>query len=222
MRPELFVFDMIGTTVQPSDAIPEAFVDAFSSVGLELTAEQVTDVRGKSKREAIGQMLATSLDKSEAERLQDQVYETFQKSLRAHYRNGNVHPVAGARATFDWCHSVGANVALTTGFDHNVAGILISKLGWDEILDAMVCNDDVAGGRPAPYLIQEAMRRTSTGSVSAVASIGDTVSDLQAGVNAGVRWNFGVLTGAHGRGRLSAVDSAIILGSVAELPEYHW
>jgi phosphonatase-like hydrolase len=222
MIPELFVFDMIGTTVEPSDAIPEAFVDAFSAVGLELTTEQVTKVRGKSKRVAIAELLAIDLDSTEAKELQDRVYESFQNTLLAHYRDGAVHPIEGARITFDWCHSVGANVALTTGLDHDVAGMLISRLGWDEIMDAVVCNDDVVEGRPAPHLIHEAMARTETSSAELVAGIGDTVSDLQAGENAGVAWNFAVLTGAHDVATLSEIDGAIILESVADLPEYRW
>jgi len=222
MRPGLFVFDMIGTTVQLSDAIPEVFRSALSSAGLQLSDEEITVVRGRSKREAIAELLASHLEQDEAARLQEQVYAAFQTGLEDHYRSGAARPVEGAAEAFTWGRSVGAKIALTTGFDRCVAELLVKSLDWAGKVDTLVCNDDVAAGRPAPYLIQEAMKRTSTGSASTVASIGDTVSDLQAGVNAGVRWNFGVLTGAHDRGRLFAVDGAIILGSIAELPEYHW
>ena len=54
-------------------------------------------------------------------------------------------------------------------------------------------------GRPAPYLILRAMEATGASSVHKVASVGDTTLDLQAGYNAGVRWNVGVLSGAHDR-----------------------
>ena len=222
MRPELFVFDMIGTTIEPSDAIPGAFRSALSRTGLHLSDDEISAVRGRSKREAIADLLASHLEEDEAARLQEPVYAAFQSSLEEHYRSGAVRPIEGAAEAFEWCRSVGAKIALTTGLDSNVADLLIESLGWAGKVDALICNDDVAAGRPAPYLIQEAMRSTGMDSVSKVASIGDTVSDLQAGVNAGVHWNCAVLTGAHDRSRLSGVDGAIILQSVAELPEYRW
>lgn len=222
MIPELFVFDMIGTTVEPSDAIPRAFQSALSTAGLRLSDEDISVVRGKSKREAIAKLLAANLGQKEAARLQEQVYAAFQNGLEDHYRDGAVRPLEGATEVFEWCHSVGAKNALTTGFDRNVVDLLIEGLGWAGKVDALVCNDDVAAGRPAPFLIQEAMRRTKVESVSTVASIGDTVSDLQAGISAHVGWNFAVLTGAHDVATLSEIDGAIILESVADLPEYRW
>ena len=222
MFPELFIFDMIGTTARPSDAIPQAFLGAFSAVGLQLTNEQVTAVRGKSKREAIAELLTAGGDEFATANLQDQVYAAFQATLEAHYRSGNVRPIEGAGETFDWCHSNGAKTALTTGFDRTIADILIAKLGWAKQLDAVVCNDDVPQGRPAPHLIQMAMEWAGINEAERVASVGDTVSDLQAGANAGVGWNVGVLSGAHHKARLSAVNGAIILNSVADLQEHRW
>jgi phosphonatase-like hydrolase len=220
--PDLFVFDMIGTTVESSDAIPEAFLSAFAAVNIELTADQLTNIRGKSKREAIAEILTASLGDSVSNDLQSRVYEAFRESLVTHYRDGNTRPIRGARETFDWCHSSGASVALTTGFDRNVAGILIEQLGWEELLDALVCNDDVSQGRPAPQLIHEAMERTGISAARHVASIGDTTSDLEAGANAGVGWNIAVLTGAHTKARLSGIDGAILLDGVTDLQEYAW
>ncbi len=222
MYPVLFVFDMIGTTIQPSDAIPDAFQSAFAANGIRLSGEQITAIRGKSKREGIAELLTQHLDQDEAERLQDRVYDAFRTGLIDHYRNVGVQPIECATETFAWCRSVGAGVALTTGFDRNVAELLIGNLGWAHDIDALVCNDDVAKGRPAPFLIQEAMKSTGVVKVDRVASVGDTVSDLQAGVNAGVGWNFAVLSGAHARERLMTVDGAAILDSIANLPTYGW
>jgi len=222
MIPKLFVFDMIGTTVEPSDAIPHSFRAALFTAGVKLSDEDISAVRGKSKREAIANLLASNLGQDVAARLQKPVYEAFQCSLTKHYRSAEVRPIEGAAGVFEWCRSVGAKIARTTGFDKNVADLLLQSLGWAGKVDVLVCNDDVAAGRPAPLLIQEAMRRTKVDSESTVASVGDTVSDLQAGVNAGVAWNFAVLTGAHDKEKLSGVEGSIILESIAELQEYRW
>jgi phosphoglycolate phosphatase-like HAD superfamily hydrolase len=42
--------------------------------------------------------------------------------------------------------------------------------------------------------------------------------DLQAGQNAGVRWNVGVLSGAHSRQQLEGAAHTHLLASVAETP----
>ena len=73
-------------------------------------------------------------------------------------------------------------------------------------------------GRPAPYLIYRAMELTGTVSVATVANVGDTVLDLGAGANAGVRWNIGVWSGAHDRRALEAAPHTHLCASVADVP----
>lgn len=109
-------------------------------------------------------------------------------------------------------------MALNTGFDGAITSLVIDALGWRHRVDAVVCGDDVPEGRPAPYLIFQAMKRTTTRSVARVMNVGDTVLDLQAGQNAGVAFNIGVLSGAHSIGQLESQPHTHLLGSVAELP----
>jgi GNAT superfamily N-acetyltransferase len=110
-------------------------------------------------------------------------------------------------------------VALNTGFDRETTDLLLAALGWaGGTVDAVVCGDDVPQGRPAPYLIFRAMEAVGATDVQRVAVVGDTVLDLQAGYNAGVGWNIGVLTGAHDRKTLEAAPHTHILASVAEVP----
>ena len=54
---DLVVFDMIGTTVQASEKIPQAFIAALAGEGVHLTSTDVSSIRGKSKREAIQELL---------------------------------------------------------------------------------------------------------------------------------------------------------------------
>ncbi len=50
------------------------------------------------------------------------------------------------------------------------------------------------GARLLPNLIFRSMEATGASNVHRVANVGDTILDLRAGYNAGVRWNVGVLT----------------------------
>jgi phosphonatase-like hydrolase len=216
---DLVVFDMIGTTVQASEKIPQAFVTALAGAGVHLASEDVSSIRGKSKREAIQELLLAHAGQKVAKHRSDEVYATFKAELLECYRGGPVTAIDGAEATFDWCRRQSIRTALTTGFDHELAAVLIDKLGWLQLVDVLVCNDDVAAGRPAPDLILAAMSRLQLADVARVASVGDTVSDLEAGANAGTRWNIGVLSGAHTREQLAAAPHSALIDSVASLPD---
>jgi phosphonatase-like hydrolase len=115
--------------------------------------------------------------------------------------------------------SNGVKVALTTGFDDEVAGPLLASVGWaeGEDLDAVVTTSHVPAGRPAPYMIHHAMERTGVDDVRSVLAAGDTIVDLQAARHAGVR-AVGVLTGLTPRSALEAEDHDDIIASVADLP----
>ncbi len=216
---DLVVFDMVGTTVQASEKIPQAFITAFAGEGVRLTSADVSSVRGKSKCEAIHELLLAHAGEKVAKHRSEKVYAAFKAQLLECYRDGPVTAIDGAEATFNWCRNRSIRTSLTTGFDHELAAILIDKLGWLELVDALVCNDDVAAGRPAPDLILAAMSRLQLADVARVASVGDTISDLQAGANAGTRWNIGVLSGAHSREQLSAEPHTALIDSVASLPD---
>ena len=219
MRPvDLVVFDMIGTTVTASDAIPAAFERALEVAGVRLTPEDIHSVRGRSKVDAIRELLTTHRGESAAHEKTQAVYKAFKRILLESYRTEPIAPVAGASSTLKWCQSNGIAAALTTGFDRDLASLLVDRLDWSQRIDALVCNDDVAAGRPAPDLILTAMQRLELVDVARVASVGDTVSDLQAGANAGTGFNIGVLTGAHSRDQLQRAPHTALIASVADLP----
>ena len=74
-------------------------------------------------------------------------------------------------------------------------------------------------GRPAPYMIFEAMARLGVGDVRGVLAVGDTPLDLQAGTRAGCGGVIGVLSGSHTIETLGPVRHTHIIASVADLPE---
>jgi len=93
--PALFVFDMIGTTIQPSNAIPEAFRAAFNDLKIELSDEQIATIRGKSKREAISELLTSELGTERSRSLIKHVYDDFRARLQEHYSRGGALPIEG-------------------------------------------------------------------------------------------------------------------------------
>jgi phosphoglycolate phosphatase-like HAD superfamily hydrolase len=84
----------------------------------------------------------------------------------------------------------------------------------------VVCGEEVAHGRPAPDLIRRSMELSGINDPTQVAAIGDTSADLEAAVNARVGYAIGVLSGAGRRESLEKLPHAVILDSVADLPEW--
>lgn len=212
---ELVVFDMAGTTVQDNGEVPAAFASALAGYGIDVTPEQVKAVRGQSKRQALFQLLPPTPYREE---VADRLYESFKEHLAHRYASEGVRAIPGAEQAFRELRELGVRIALNTGFDRDTANLLLKSLRWDDgRVDAVVCGDEVSQGRPAPYLIFHAMEATGVISPRRVANVGDTTLDLQAGDNAGVRWNIGVLSGAHDRAMLETTPHTLLLQSVAEL-----
>ena len=155
--PALVIFDMSGTTIEDRGQIAEAFAGALAANGITLSADEITRVRGASKRQAIRALLpAWEVHRTEG------IYEQFRHELASRYASDGVHSVPGALEAFQHVRARGGKVALTTGFDRDLATLLLSTIGWTRnTVDALVCGDDVVSGRPAPDLILLAMKLTA-------------------------------------------------------------
>jgi len=214
--PALVVFDLAGTTVADRGEVAESFRAAFAAEGLPLEPAELARLRGASKRRAVRELLPADPGReARAERL----YERFRSELAERFVRRGVTALADAESIFARLRREAVAVALNTGFDRQVTRLLLDALGWDfGVVDAVVCGDDVPRGRPAPDLIHAAMETAGVTRVERVAAVGDTVRDLEAGRRAGVRWNVGVLSGAHDRSTLAAAPHTHLLPSIGDLP----
>jgi phosphonatase-like hydrolase len=212
---------MAGTTIEDDGQVPAAFASALAAEGIEVSSEELQGVRGAAKREAIGRLLARRLGRPAleiAERV-EHVYARFRELLRLRFNTQGVRFLPGVLETFEWLHARGIRIVLNTGFDGGITQALLNAAVWDaRLAAAVICGDDVPQGRPAPYMLFRAMERTGIVSVHRVMAVGDTTLDLEAGFNAGVRFNIGVLSGAHSADRLARAPHTHLLPSVADLP----
>jgi len=212
----LIVFDLGGTTIRDTVNVAAVFATALERYGIRVPPDKVREARGASKRDAIAALVAgsgASLDPEE-------VYRSFRNLLIEAFGTCGVEVIPGVETAFQQLRAQGIRVALTTGFDRQVTSVVISQLGWEEQLNAVVTSDDVLRGRPAPDLIHAAMERTRVANEEAVVAVGDTVNDLRAAEAAGVGASIGVLTGAHDRAKLCTVPHTVILESAAEVPRW--
>ncbi len=218
---ELVVFDLAGTTIADAGEVPEAFTTTLQAHGLTVTSEALQAVRGASKREVIEHFVESQFPGETSNIIVHtrKIFTAFCQGLTEIYTSRGAKEIPGTTETFAWLRRRKIKIALNIGFDRELTQLLLQFMKWDkDFVQAVICGDDVAQGRPAPYLIFHAMEATGVIDVSQVANIGDTALDLQAGRNAGVRWNIGVLSGAHGREQLEKFPHTHLLTSVAALP----
>jgi phosphonatase-like hydrolase len=212
----LVVLDMAGTTVRDDGVVDEAFVSALASVGIEPGSPRFTsaevyvrDTMGQSKAE----VFAALLDPDEAARATDAFARAYEKIVAA----GRVAPMDGALDVFATLREHDVKIALTTGFAPSTRDALIAALGWGEQVDLALSPADCGRGRPEPDMIFGAMERLGVPDPGAVAVVGDTVSDLEAGTNAGARAVIGVLSGAHDRATLLTAPHTDLIDDITGL-----
>ncbi|MER7503170.1 phosphonatase-like hydrolase [Nonomuraea pusilla] len=215
---ELAVLDIAGTTVEEHGAVYVALEEAVRAAGGRPGRQDVERWMGAGKREAITAMLTTPEGAPSPEAVES-AFADFRDRLRRAYAERRPSPLPGVPEAIAALRAAGVKVALTTGFDREVTAGLLAEVGWDDgVLDAVVCVDDVAAGRPAPYMIFRAMEATGVRDVGRVLTAGDTVRDLEAGTNAGAAIVAGVLTGGLDASALGAVRHTHLLPSVAAIP----
>ncbi|BDZ49168.1 phosphonoacetaldehyde hydrolase [Frondihabitans sucicola] len=226
---ELAVFDMAGTTIDDGGAVYRALSSAVTGAGATVEPGDLQTWMGTDKVTAITALLELGGVTPDHARVAS-TFDAFKQDLARAYAATPPFAFDGVESAIATLRSRGIKVALSTGFDRDVAEGLLGSLGWtvaqdpaawlsaEVTLDAVVTTSDVRAGRPAPYLIHHAMELTGVRSVAAVLAAGDTLVDLEAARNAGVV-SVGVLTGALSREALSAGPFDYVLDGVADVPD---
>jgi len=86
----------------------------------------------------------------------------------------------------------GLKVATTTGYTRPMLDLLLAKAADQGFVpDSALCPEDVGGGRPYPWMCYENAVRLQLYPLESFVKIGDTLSDIEEGLNAGM-WSVGV------------------------------
>ncbi|GAB3620730.1 phosphonatase-like hydrolase [Glutamicibacter endophyticus] len=218
---ELVVMDMAGTTIDEHGDVYRALRTAVEETGAEVIADNLQRWMGADKVEAIDALLRLGgIEASDA--LVRQQFDRFRELLAELYAQNPPVALEGVEKALRELASRGLKIALTTGFSADVAEPILRGLGWrvgeGELLDAVVTSDEVAAGRPAPYMIHRAMERTGVQDVRSVISVGDTIVDVLSAHRAGAH-PVAVLTGALAEEDFAGYPTRWILDGVRSLPQ---
>lgn len=217
MAIELVVFDLAGTTVDDGDAVNRCLRATLAAAGFEASSEEVNNVMGLPKPEAIRRLVeGTPL----ASRIGEIHADFMARMCRFYAEDPSVAEVPGTGRVFTALHDAGIDVAVNTGFDRQTTRTLLDRLGWerDGLIDASLSSDEVPRGRPHPDMIRRLMADLGVADAWSVVKVGDTPADLEEGTNAGCGRVIGVTNGTHTREQLEQHPHTDMIGSVAELP----
>jgi phosphonatase-like hydrolase len=216
---QLAVVDMAGTTVADDGLVVNAFEMAATAVGVpesgperESARQYVLDTMGQSKISVFRALFGT-------EDLARQANAAFERAYEQLIDEGRAAPIDGAAEAVTRLRQNGIRVALATGFSGTTLEKLLAALGWQSLADVVIAPGDGVRGRPYPDLILSALMRLEIDGVANVATLGDTGSDIESGLRAGVAIAAGTLTGAHDEQRLRAAGATHVVDSVTEFAD---
>ncbi len=216
---QLAVVDMAGTTVADDGLVVGAFEAAATEVGVPESGEErararqyVLDTMGQSKISVFRALFGTE-DRAQLANI------AFERAYGRLIDEGRATPIDGAAEAISRIRDSGVRVALTTGFSATTQEKLLAALGWQALADLVLAPGDGVRGRPYPDLILTALMRLDVDGVVNVSTLGDTSSDIESGLRAGVAIAAGTLTGAHDERQLREAGATHVVDSVTEFAD---
>ncbi|MGG5172732.1 HAD-IA family hydrolase [Pseudarthrobacter sp. J1738] len=215
----LAILDMSGTTITDDGITEQAMARALQEQGISAGSAQYDSMLGYA-RDTMGISKITVFEHlfehnpgqaAAANRTFETVYDELVK-------NGGVRAIDGAADTIAWLREAGLQICLATGFGRHTQNTILESLGWMGMADLSLCPADAGRGRPYPDMILTAVLALDLDDVREVLVVGDTTSDMLAGLRAGAGVVTGVLTGAHTEAALRAAGAGVVVPSIKELP----
>ena len=227
MKIRAIIFDWAGTTIDFGSLAPVRTLErVFEEAGVPIHEEEARRDMGIAKRDHITALLAMPRIREAWEEKHsrkflssdiDILYERF-IPLQFDCLTKYAKLIDGVTQMTDTLRERGMKIGSTTGYTRAMLDVLVSeaaKQGYKP--DCSFSPEDAGAGRPHPYMIYAAAVKMQVYPLSAFVKVGDTVSDMQEGLNAGT-WTVGVsATGNATKATLQAAGAHYVIDSVADL-----
>jgi phosphonoacetaldehyde hydrolase len=196
------ILDWAGTTIDYGCLAPAVtFIDVFKRRGVPITTEEAREPMGAAKRvhiQRIAQIPAVAKRWQEAhgksctEEDIEVMYQDFiprQIACLAGYSDlipGTVETIAALRKR-------GLKIGSTTGYTREMMKVVTAeakKRGFEP--DSLISATDVPAGRPEPWMALASAQAMRIYPMEAIVKIGDTLADIDEGLNAGM-WSIGLV-----------------------------
>ncbi|PWC31697.1 phosphonoacetaldehyde hydrolase [Azospirillum sp. TSO22-1] len=190
------VLDWAGTTVDFGCLAPAAaFMEAFHRSGVDITLEQARAPMGMPKwnhiqaitrMPPVAEAWTAKHGKAPTDADVDALYERF-LPLQVGVVAEHSALIPGALDAVEAMRARGLKIGSTTGYPAPVMEVVLAeaaKQGYRP--DCVVCAGETPAGRPGPYMALKCLIDLQISPVQACVKIGDTVVDVEEGLNAGM------------------------------------
>lgn len=212
------IFDWAGTTVDYGSIAPvTVFREIFRREGVEITTAEAREPMGRGKHDhiatiaAMPRVAAAWQSVHGAPATPDDVLRMYEQFLPLQKATLCQHAdiIPGACEVLAWLRARGIKIGSTTGYTRALMAELMPlcrAAGFAP--DNVVCADDVAAGRPAPWMLYQSAEALGVYPLSRVVAVDDTLVGIEAGRHAGA-WTVGVAKSGNALG-LSAAEIAAL------------
>jgi len=195
------IFDWAGTIIDYGCIAPtQVFIEVFSKRDIFISMEEARGPMGLAKKDHVRELCKLDTVQKQwmseygripSENDVDVIYEDLEPALAKLVAN-YCEPIPGAVELINSLKEQGIKVGSTTGY---VAGMMNTILPivtvYGLVPDAVVNSSEVPAGRPAPWMIYRNCEKMNVFPLYQTVKIGDTVADMQEGINAGM-WTIGL------------------------------
>lgn len=215
---EAVIFDWAGTMVDFGSLAPvRAVTESFARYGVAISDEDVRRDMGIYKKDHIRRILQMPhVEQQWRARAGKAPNEKDVETLFAEFQPAQMQVLAsystlipGAARIAGELRNRGVKIGSTTGYTRPMLDVLVTSAAEQGYRpDLALCPDDAGGGRPLPWMCLTIALQFRVSSVACVVKVGDTVSDIEEGRNAGM-WTIGVSRTGNGIGMSEAEFDAL-------------
>ncbi|WP_286228732.1 phosphonoacetaldehyde hydrolase [Neobacillus mesonae] len=222
---EAVIFDWAGTTVDYGCFAPlDVFIEIFRKRGIEVLDEEARAPMGLLKwdhinvmcqMDRIAQVWKEKFGRLPEKKDVDDLYADFEPMLFSILRN-YCTPIPGAIELVERLRKQGIKIGSTTGYTAEMMAVVApeaKKMGYAP--DFMITPSDVPAGRPYPWMCYQNAMNLGVYPMKHIIKVGDTISDIKEGVNAGA-WSVGILKGGSELGLKEHEVNALDPDTLAE------
>jgi len=209
------IFDWAGTIIDYGCMAPtQIFIEVFSRKGITLSIEEARGPMGQAKKDHVRELMRldsiqkqwiTKFGQIPTETDVEAIYAELAPGLAMVVKNFST-PIPGAVELIDLLKSQGIKVGSTTGYVAEMMKNILPLASANGLIpDSVVNSSEVSTGRPFPWMIYRNCEKLNVFPLNQMVKIGDTVADVQEGVNAGM-WTIGLTKSGNELG-LSLADA---------------
>ena len=207
------LFDVIGTTVleRSPDIVQQAFHRAFADSGVRVGSEEIQSIRGMNKDTAIKHVLNVH---GFSPSLSTDIQKGFKQAILDRLNDFTEAPSLELVLTV--LRSRGVIVGVGTGLPEDLFEVIFHHLKWERFqFDFIGIAERIGEGRPHPKMIFD-MLEVFPVPHRGFLKVGDTVSDVLEGKNAGVV-TAAVLSGTQSEEKLLEAKPDYVIHSLDEV-----